>query len=205
MRSCKLLLALAMCPLFLNCSTSLDKTEVYRQRIDQLSLQLKTKSKQINELKEKQLVYSAREKANFNDPRVKLADRIVKENSSFTEKENYKNILSQYKAEDSQALEVAVLKHVEIFPQGMYTDNSLYWLASHYYKSKNYGRALKYYNQLVSEYKTSEKRGAGLLAKALTYQKLKLNTQAKSVIEQVYKEFPNSTYSRKAKTLSKEL
>jgi tol-pal system protein YbgF len=99
------------------------------------------------------------------------------------------------KYEDSAQL---FLSFLELYPNGVYTPNALYWLGESYYALRNFPLAEAQFRDLVARYPTHDKAAGGLLKIGLSqYGEGKVD-QAQATLEQVVSTYPGSDASRTA-------
>jgi tol-pal system protein YbgF len=99
------------------------------------------------------------------------------------------------KYEDSAQL---FLSFLELYPNGVYTPNALYWLGESYYATRNFPLAEAQFRDLISRYPTHDKASGGLLKIGLSqYGEGKVD-QAQATLEQVVSTYPGSDAARTA-------
>ncbi|MBU2050836.1 MULTISPECIES: tol-pal system protein YbgF [Stenotrophomonas] len=99
------------------------------------------------------------------------------------------------KYDDSAQLFMSFL---ELYPNGVYTPNALYWLGESYYATRNFPLAEAQFRDLISRYPTHDKASGGLLKIGLSqYGEGKVD-QAQATLEQVVSTYPGSDAARTA-------
>lgn len=99
------------------------------------------------------------------------------------------------KYDDSAQLFMSFL---ELYPNGVYTPNALYWLGESYYATRNFPQAEAQFRDLLSRYPTHDKASGGLLKIGLSqYGEGKVD-QAQATLEQVVSTYPGSDAARTA-------
>ena len=99
------------------------------------------------------------------------------------------------KYDDSAQLFTSFL---ELYPNGVYTPNALYWLGESYYATRNFPLAEAQFRDLISRYPTHDKASGGLLKIGLSqYGEGKVD-QAQATLEQVVSTYPGSDAARTA-------
>ena len=99
------------------------------------------------------------------------------------------------KYDDSAQLFMSFL---ELYPNGVYTPNALYWLGESYYATRNFPLAEAQFRDLISRYPTHDKASGGLLKIGLSqYGEGKVD-QAQATLEQVVATYPGSDAARTA-------
>lgn len=90
------------------------------------------------------------------------------------------------------------LSFLELYPNGVYAPNALYWLGESYYATRNFPLAEARFRELISRYPTHDKAAGGLLKIGLSeYGEGKVE-QAQATLEQVLTTYPGSDASRTA-------
>lgn len=99
------------------------------------------------------------------------------------------------KYDDSSQL---FLSFLELYPNGVYTPNALYWLGESYYATRNFPLAEAQFRDLVSRYPTHDKASGGMLKIGLSqYGEGKIDA-AQATLEQVVSTYPGSDAARTA-------
>ncbi len=105
------------------------------------------------------------------------------------------NSLKAGKYDDSAQL---FLSFLELYPNGVYAPNALYWLGESYYATRNFPLAEAQFRDLISRYPTHDKASGGLLKIGLSqYGEGKVD-QAQATLEQVVSTYPGSDAARTA-------
>jgi len=84
------------------------------------------------------------------------------------------------------------------YPQGQFADNGLYWLGEIGYVTKDYPSALIHFNRLIADYPLSPKLPSAMLKLGYVYSDQKDLEQARRVLTEVAKRFPDTTEGRLA-------
>ena len=92
-------------------------------------------------------------------------------------------------AEASTALSAFLGK----YPNGGFADNAQYWLGEAYYVSREFGPALKAFEQLLVDYPDSPKRPHSMLKIGFIYDESGQKDQARKVLTELRKQYPKST------------
>lgn len=94
---------------------------------------------------------------------------------------------------------------VQNFPQGNYADNAQYWLGEANYVQRHFEVALSEFGKVVNEHPNSPKRADALLKMGYTYQELKQYDKARSSLNEVVMNYPNTTAASLAKKRLQDL
>ncbi|CAD1794326.1 tol-pal system protein YbgF [Xanthomonas arboricola pv. juglandis] len=90
------------------------------------------------------------------------------------------------------------LSFLELYPNGVYTPNALYWLGESYYATRNFQLAEAQFRDLVSRYPTHDKASGGLLKLGLSQYGEGKNDEAQQTLQQVATQYPGSDAARVA-------
>jgi len=73
-------------------------------------------------------------------------------------------------------------------------------MAECYYRTRDYGRGIEEYEQVVKNYPKSEKASRALYRKAMAFLELNDTDAAKSALRQLIADYPKSEDSKQART-----
>ncbi|PPU98560.1 tol-pal system protein YbgF [Xanthomonas populi] len=90
------------------------------------------------------------------------------------------------------------LSFLELYPNGVYTPNALYWLGESYYATRNFPLAEAQFRDLVGRYPTHDKASGGLLKLGLSQYGEGKNDEAQQTLQQVASQYPGSDAARVA-------
>ncbi|MEI6609740.1 MAG: tol-pal system protein YbgF [Deltaproteobacteria bacterium] len=91
------------------------------------------------------------------------------------------------------------------YPDTEYAGNAQYWIGECYYFEKNYEQAILEYEKVSKNYPKGNKVSSALLKQGLSFLKLNDKTSAKLILQQVIKDFPNTTQARIARSKLQEI
>lgn len=106
-----------------------------------------------------------------------------------------------------QKYEQAIAEFGEILaiaPESNLADNAQYWIGECYYALKNYRHALSEF-RAVFAYSKTNKADAAQLKIALCYKELNDRTKARAELRKLIRDYPNSEFVSKARSLLEEL
>jgi tol-pal system protein YbgF len=103
--------------------------------------------------------------------------------------------LKNGKYEDASQL---FLSFLELYPNGVYTPNALYWLGESYYASRSFPLAEVQFRDLVNRYPTHDKAAGGLLKLGLSLYGEGKTRDAQQTLQQVVSKYPGSDAARVA-------
>jgi tol-pal system protein YbgF len=90
------------------------------------------------------------------------------------------------------------LSFLELYPNGVYTPNALYWLGESYYATRNFPLAEAQFRDLIARYPTHDKASGGLLKIGLSQYGEGRIEEAQATLEQVVNTYPGSDAARTA-------
>jgi TolA-binding protein len=192
-----------------------DKSNLYNQeRVEQLSQSLREKQKEIESLKQKNVILRRKaltssteeELVSEGKARTQSSRLQVSVDPSFkdlirkikSEPELYAQIITLYRRGESVKLNYAVEEFERRYPLSIHSDNALYLRGSLHLQQGQYSRAIRAFDQVIASYPQGDKRVSALFAKAVAYRKLNLLGQARGVLGQLQKDYPGSREFYKA-------
>ena len=84
------------------------------------------------------------------------------------------------------------------FPNSSYAGNAQYWLGEANYVTRNFEQGIVEFEKVINNYPSSNKLPDAMLKLGYTFYELKQFPQAKAILEDLRKRFPNATASRLA-------
>ena len=163
------------------------EVEAKKQRISQLEATEREKDSKIKQLEEE--LAKAQQRASTNGQRVSLS-------GSYAQKyQQARNLYEQYKYND------AIQAFSNLLAESSTTklsDNAQYWIGESYYGLGNYEQAIAEFEKVFT-FARSDKRDDAFLKLGLCHIRIGDRQQAKSELEQLLANFPNSEYVAKAK------
>jgi tol-pal system protein YbgF len=94
---------------------------------------------------------------------------------------------------------------IQSYPKSSYADNAQYWLGEANYVQRNYKVALVEFKKVIINYPASSKRADAILKMGYTYQNLGQIDQARQSLNDVVKNFPNTTAANLAQKRLQDL
>ncbi len=91
------------------------------------------------------------------------------------------------------------------YPDTEYAGNAQYWIGECYYFEKDYEQAILEYEKVSKNYPKGNKVSSALLKQGLSFLKLNDKTSARLILQQVIKDFPNTTQARIARVKLQEI
>ncbi|HBB15682.1 MAG TPA: tol-pal system protein YbgF [Syntrophus sp. (in: bacteria)] len=89
---------------------------------------------------------------------------------------------------------------LKLHPDTEFSDNAQFWIAECFYFEKKYEKAIVEYDKVVKNYPEGNKVPFALLKQGLSFEKLGDKASAKLLLQQVIRDFPNTSQSRIART-----
>ncbi|KTF38022.1 tol-pal system protein YbgF [Xanthomonas translucens] len=87
---------------------------------------------------------------------------------------------------------------LELYPNGVYAPNALYWLGESYYATKNFPLAEAQFRDLIGRYPTHDKASGALLKLGLSQYGEGRTQDAEQTLQQVISQYPGSDAARTA-------
>ncbi|QNH27023.1 tol-pal system protein YbgF [Xanthomonas theicola] len=87
---------------------------------------------------------------------------------------------------------------LELYPNGVYAPNALYWLGESYYATKNFPLAEAQFRDLIGRYPTHDKASGALLKLGLSQYGEGRAQEAEQTLQQVISQYPGSDAARTA-------
>lgn len=91
------------------------------------------------------------------------------------------------------------------YPTGEYSDNAQFWIGECYFFEKNYEKAILEYEKVTKKFPSSNKVPYALLKQGISFQKLGDKVSAKLLLQQVIKDYPNTSQARIARSKLQEI
>ena len=91
------------------------------------------------------------------------------------------------------------------YPKSEFSDNAQFWIGECYYFEKNYEKAIIEYDKVVKNFPEGSKVPYALLKQGLSFLQLGDKASAKLLLQQVIKDFPNTSQARIARTRLAEI
>lgn len=91
------------------------------------------------------------------------------------------------------------------YPDSEYSDNAQFWIGECYFFEKKYEQAILEYEKVAKNYPSGSKVPYALLKQGLSFLKLGDKTSAKLLLQQVIKDYPNTSQARIARSKLQEI
>ncbi len=86
------------------------------------------------------------------------------------------------------------------YPNTEFSDNAQFWIGECYYFEKKYEKAIIEYDKVIKNFPEGNKVPYALLKQGLSFLQLGDKASAKLLLQQVIKDFPNTSQARIART-----
>lgn len=120
-------------------------------------------------------------------PRVESADEL------------YRNALNDYAKGEYDLAISGFRNHLEIYPNSSLAPNARYWLGESYYSRKAYDQAIREFALLVKQHPDNPKVASAMLKQGLAYLEIGDKSKARTVLDNLLKQYPKSQEARRAK------
>lgn len=87
-----------------------------------------------------------------------------------------------------------------LHPETEFSDNAQFWIGECYYFEKKYEKAIVEYDKVVKKYPDGNKVPFALLKQGLSFERLGDKASARLLLQQVIRDYPNTSQSRIART-----
>jgi len=91
------------------------------------------------------------------------------------------------------------------YPTGEYSDNAQFWIGECFFFEKKYEKAILEYEKVTKKFPSSNKVPYALLKQGISFQKLGDKVSAKLLLQQVIKDYPNTSQARIARSKLQEI
>jgi tol-pal system protein YbgF len=115
-----------------------------------------------------------------------------------TDQQNYQAAFEMIQARRYQEAGRAFSEFMVAFPSSPLRDNAQYWLAETYYVQRQFQEALPQFQKVVDEYPQSAKVADALLKVGYCQDELNNDSAARTALQQVMRQFPDTTAARLA-------
>jgi len=123
----------------------------------------------------------------------------------YDEQKAYQKAFEQLKALRYSKAQKSFSEFLKQYPDGRYAHIAQYWLAESNYAQRKFKLAIKDYQKLLSNHKTSPKKAEAYLKIAYCHYELGNKRKTREALNTLIKRYPNTTESGQAKRLLKRL
>ena len=123
---------------------------------------------------------------------ISVTPSSFKPSANMTDKQLYSELVGSYDRNNELAFFSRFQAFNQSFPKSPLAPDAVYLAGLMSLSNKNYGPALKYFNQVLKTYPTSSKGASALFAKGVTFKKMNLLPESQKVLRAVQKKYPGS-------------
>ncbi len=117
----------------------------------------------------------------------------------------YAAAYSTFKAGNYAKAREAFQTFLAAHPTGEYADNAQFWIGECYFFEKKYDKAILEYEKVTKKFPNSNKVPYALLKQGLAFQNLGDKVSAKLLLQQVIRDYPNTSQARIARSKLQEI
>ncbi len=118
---------------------------------------------------------------------------------------NYAAAYKTFKSGNYPKAREAFQGFLAAYPSGEYSDNAQFWIGECYFFEKQYEKAILEYEKVTKKFPSSNKVPYALLKQGISFQNLGDKVSAKLLLQQVIKDYPNTSQARIARSKLQEL
>ena len=105
----------------------------------------------------------------------------------------YKHAKSLLDKEEYDASRLEFEKFINLFPDSKNADNARFWIAETHYREKWYEKSILEYQKVIEKYSTGNKVAAALLKQGYSFAELGEKANARLILKELIKKYPDST------------
>jgi len=109
------------------------------------------------------------------------------------EKEAYRQAFNVLKDRHYEESITAFTRFLQVYPDGQYADNAVYWMGEAKYFLERFPAAIEDFKRVITQYPNSPKQPDALLKIGFSYYKMQNWSEARKALEDVVARFPTST------------
>jgi len=190
-----------------------DQLQQLRGQIETLKKETATGSPKDDELKAK--IETLAMKINFIENFLEIGkkDALSDANDASTTKDQgksdkagaYAAAYQTFKNGNYAKAREAFQEFLAAYPSGEYADNAQYWIGECYFFERQFEKAILEYEKVTRKFPSSNKVPYALVKQALSFQNLGDKASAKLLLQQVIKDYPDTSQARVARSKLQEL
>ncbi len=124
---------------------------------------------------------------------------------TLSEDERYQLAKQKFDAGDFDAALAGFSALIKRYPKSNHADNAQFWIGEIYYREKWYEKAILEYQKVIEKYAGGNKVAAALLKQGFSFDNLKDKANARLLLQELIKKFPESKEAQIAKKKLKGL
>jgi tol-pal system protein YbgF len=129
-------------------------------------------------------------------PQAQAARQVARTESAG---ELYRNALNDYAKGNYELAIHGFRRHIELYPESSLVPNVRYWLGESYYSQKNYDQAIQELALFVQRHPENAKVASAMLKQGFAYIEMGDKIRARTVLDNLVKQFPKAQEARWAK------
>lgn len=193
-------------PIVAKNATSLESVKKTRDQ-ENVIQDLKDENRIVAALKKRNLDHSSNDKSlrnsstnfNLNSPLNEgMRYPITSSKSLKTDLDVYKDLQNQFNLNNEIAFFARAHEFKKRFARSHLMDDVIYLSGLMSLSNKNYASSIKYFNQVIKEYPTSQKAAAAVFAKGISYKRMNLLPEAQQIFKEVQQKYPGSVEALRA-------
>jgi tol-pal system protein YbgF len=110
----------------------------------------------------------------------------------------YQSAKQAFDQGDSEAARMGFEEFIKRYPNSKNADNAQFWIGEIYYREKWYEKAILEYQNVIEKYPTGNKVPAALLKQGLAFANIGDKPNAKLILEELGRKYPNSNEAKVA-------
>jgi TolA-binding protein len=122
------------------------------------------------------------------------------DNKSLSEKDLYAEVLGSYERNNMIAFASRFQAFQQRFAKSSLMDDAIHLAGLMALSNRDYGQALKHFNQVLKKYPLSNKASASMYAKGITLKKMNLTDESRQVFAKVRQAYPGGPEALRAET-----
>ena len=170
-----------------------EKDDTYKEKIDNLLLK-------VNFI-ENFLEISKKDSPIDVDASASAKDQAGKQDKAA----QYASAYQTFKTGNYPKAREAFQSFLAAYPAGEYSDNAQFWIGECYFFEKKYEKAILEYEKVTKKFPSSNKVPYALLKQGISFQNLGDKVSAKLLLQQVIKDYPNTSQARIARSKLQEI
>jgi tol-pal system protein YbgF len=120
----------------------------------------------------------------------------IKTGKPLGDEELYRSAKQAFDQGDLEAARSGFEELIQRYPQSKHADNSQFWIGEIYYRDKWYEKAILEYQKVIENYPNGNKVPASLLKQGLAFQNIGDNANARLILEELAKKYPQSNEAK---------
>lgn len=127
-----------------------------------------------------------------------LAELTGKDLSKESEKFLFSQIVYGYRTNNGTIIDRHLRALINQYPKSPLIDNSIYLAGLYKLNMKKFGDAIKFFNQIKTEYPNGNKKISAEFAKAMSYKMMGLNDFSEGILKEIQTQYPGSPEAMRA-------